>query len=502
MSKSRKVVSKEEQYWLQLTKDLFAPRGDGIKVGLKNRLHSGQIEALAPLYEDDIINLMLPCGRKFGKTDAAGFVLWHQALFHPGSACYFVAPEGSHARELIWNNNRIQKFLGKDSDKYIKTIKNQEMKIEFKNGSFIRLIGSENWAAGNGLTPHIAVYDEFKAFHPQWHIEFSPNLAAKAAPLVIIGTMPKAGDRNMDQYKQIMEYFKTDPDSAVIIKTTWDNPINHMPAQKKRIEQDIKRLEAHGDFDVVQREYYSRIVAGGSSSVFPMLDRKIHMFSHADIYNRVKRDINKLEWYCIADPGTTTCFAVLFCAINPYTKEVFIMDEIYEKNQKDTSTRTIYPKIAQKMKELNPYLDEDDWFKVYDEAGAWFANEVLVNYHTTFFKTEKRHGDKEEGISLIKDMLLHNIVSISDRCQNLLEEMEMYAKDSKGRIPKKNDHLIDCYRYFIDAVHYDFAYVQEFIKNKDPMEENRYRRFKDDENEIDMNEDWMGNFGDEFDFDI
>ena len=501
---SKKLVSKEDQYWLEVTQDLFAPRGDGIAVGLKNRLHSGQIEALKPLYEDKILNLMLPCGRKFGKTDAAGFVLWHQALMVPGSTCYFIAPEGSHARQLIWNNNRIQKFMGKDTQKYIKSIKNQEMMITLKNGSVIQLMGSENWSAGNGLTPHIAVYDEFKAFHPQWHIEFSPNLAAKAAPLVIIGTLPKAGDRNMEQYKQIMEYFKQDKESAVITKTTWDNPINNMPEQKKRIMGDIKRLESHGDFDVVQREYYSKIVAGGSSSVFPMLDRKLHMLSHTDLYNKVKKDIKKFEWFCVADPGTTTCFAVLFCAINPYTKEVFILDEIYEKNQKATSTRLIYPNMRKKMKELNPYIDEDDWFKIYDEAGAWFANEVLVNYHTTFFKTEKRHGDKEEGISLIKDMLLNNIVSISDRCTNLLEEMEMYAKDSKGKIPKKNDHLIDCYRYFISAANYTFEAVQEFIKRQDPMEEGRYRshNYKDKDREMDLDEDWMGNLGDEFDFDI
>ena len=226
------------------------------------------------------------------------------------------------------------------------------------------------------------------------------------------------------------------------------------------------------------------------------------MFPFKDVYTEVKKNIKKLEWYCVADPGTTTCFAVLFAAINPYTKKVYILDEIYEKNQKETSTRTIYPRIKAKMKELNPYLDEDDWYKVYDEAGAWFANEVLVNYHTTFFKTEKRHGDKDEGISLIKDQLLHRIVSITDKCKNLFNEMQMYAKDSKGKIPKKNDHLIDCYRYFIDAANYDFSAVQEFIRFREPMEEGRFRRPSHEDREIDLDDDWTGGFGDEFDFDI
>jgi hypothetical protein len=494
-----KVVSKDEQYWLQVTKDLFSPRGDGLLVNLENRLHEGQIEALAPLYEDNINTLMLPCGRKFGKTDAASFVLWHQALFTPGSACYFIAPEGSHGRELLWRNKRLQKFMGEDTDKYILKESQQDMTIYLKNGSFIRIMGSENWAAGNGLTPHIAVYDEFKAFHPQWHIEFSPNRAAKAAKLVIIGTLPKPGDRNIDQYNSVLEYCKKDPHSAVIFRTTWDNPINHLPEQKKVIEDEIKRLRDHKDEDIVQREYYSKIIAGGSSSIFPMLDKKIHVQDHKSIMMEVKRDIKKLEWYCVADPGTYSCFAVLFAAINPYTKKMYLLDEVYALDQNDTSTQEIYKQIALKTNELNPYEDLDEWYKVYDEAGSWFANEILSRYGISFHKTVKRHGDKEEGLSVIKDQLIHKSVIISTKCKNLYSEMIRYAKDGKGKIPKKNDHLIDCYRYLLDSCNYDFNSVMEFVKNIDPMHESRFRNYGQEEIELDT--DWTTDFGDDFDLD-
>lgn len=496
-----KVLSREEQYQLELIKDLFSPRGDGLKVGLTNRLHDGQIEALRPLYEDDVNTLMLPCGRKFGKTDAAAFVLWKQALMEPGSACYFIAPEGSHGRELLWRNNRLQTFMGKDTKKYIKSITNQDMTIHLKNGSFIRIMGSENWAAGNGLTPHIAVYDEFKAFHPQWHIEFSPNRAAKAAKLVIIGTLPKPGDRNMEQYNQVLEYCEQDKKSAVIYRTTWDNPINLLPAQKETIEQDIKRLRSHDDEDVVQREYYSKIVAGGSSSIFPMLNKETHVVSHHSLMKEIGRDLKKMEWYIVADPGTTTCFAILFACINPYTKKMYLIDEVYAKNQKETSTQEIYKKLFEISKRINPHLDLDDWYKVYDEAGAWFANEVLQQYNTTFFKTEKRKGDKEDGLSVIKDQLIHNSVVISDKCTNLYKEMITYAKDGKGKIPKKNDHLIDCYRYLIYASHYDFTCVQEYVRRKDPMTEGRHRNRRFDDYDED-NDDWTLGMCDDFDLEI
>ena len=186
------LLSEEEHLYLQIIQDLNKPFGDGTKVGLKGRLHEDQIKQLAPLYDttNTVNSLFLSCGRKYGKTELVGYVLWRHALLNPGSACYYVGPEATHARKILWDTQRIQKFMGKDTNKYMLKTQDQPMKIILKNGSFIQLVGSDNYAVANGLTPHIAVYDEFKAFNHRWHTEFAPNRAAKAAPLVIIGTKP------------------------------------------------------------------------------------------------------------------------------------------------------------------------------------------------------------------------------------------------------------------------------------------------------------------------
>lgn len=214
VSLSKKILlSKEDQRALEIITDLNKPRGDGVKVKLKNRLHPDQIEQLKPLYIDGKKDLFLSCGRKWGKTELIGYVLWKHALENPGSACYYVGPEAAHARKIIWDGYRLQRYMGNDTQKYIKSIRNQEMMIRLTNGSFIQVVGSDNYAVANGLTPSIAVYDEFKAFNPRWHVEFAPNRAAKAAPLIIIGTKPRAGNKNMDQYNEILEYMRNDPDS-------------------------------------------------------------------------------------------------------------------------------------------------------------------------------------------------------------------------------------------------------------------------------------------------
>jgi len=88
-------------------------------------------------------------------------------------------------------------------------------------------------------------------------------------------------------------------------------------------------------------------------------------------------------------------------------------------------------------------------------------NEVFDQFGVPFSPTRKRDSNKEEGISLIKDMLIKNKVYISSRCTNLFAEMEGYVKDKQGKIPKKNDHLIDCFRYALWSAGYSIRDLQE-----------------------------------------
>jgi len=69
-----------------------------------------------------------------------------------------------------------------------------------------------------------------------------------------------------------------------------------------------------------------------------------------------------------------------------------------------------------------------------------------------------------------------NLLTISDRCENLMWEIENYVRDENGRIPKKNDHLLDCFRYLLTCSRYE---INEDVA-PEPEEKRRYVTLEQD----------------------
>ena len=156
-------------------------------------------------------------------------------------------------------------------------------------------------------------------------------------------------------------------------------------------------------------------------------------------------------------------FGVLFIAFNPYTKDVYVLDEIYEKDQLNTSVNVIGPEILEKQ---HQFLIKQEWTNIYDEAATWFQTEMTDRFDVFFIPTQKSQNKKEHGLSLMKDIMLEGLLHVSDRCRYFYWECENYIKDKNGKIPKINDHLIDCFRYFLGASCYELNEKEEYIMPK------------------------------------
>lgn len=434
--------------------------------------HAGQLEVGRAIFDDRKQYIFCENGRKWGKSEMANYFCWRMALSMPNRAIYYFAPFAKQARELVWANRRMQNFI-KDKEKYIVSINDTEMRIRFKNGSFIKLDGSDNHEAYRGVTPHAAVMDEFKDFNPAFWDGFEPNLAVHKAPALFIGTPPETED---NQFCQIADQIKGDADGAYFNMPTSTNP--HI--SKDWLGKMRQRLIDRGEYDKWLREYMAQRVKGGANHIFPMFDKKM-VLNYDEQILEIKKFHKQWDFFITLDPATASTFAVLFTVVHKYNRKVIHLREVYAQSTKETSIRKVWTKVEEIINEINPYWD--DWVKTYDEAGAWAANEILDLFGLTFMPTQKSLHKKENGLSLIKDQMNYGFWFCTDKCPNLIREVENYVRDDKGKIEKKNDHLIDGMRYTNARAYYSPIEMME----RKPIELDRFE-MKEKINDIERND--------------
>jgi len=431
--------------------------------------HDGQLKIIYKFIETFGTShpIFAQCGRKFGKSETAAFIAYIHCILTPNAAVYYIAPYFKQAKEIMWAPRRIQKFApnlitGRPNE--------SELRIRTLNNGFIKLDGADNIDTARGFTPSLVIYDEYKDFKPRFHEGMEPNFLARKAQLVVLGTPPEM-DTEMgtgffalaDIAKQHGTFFQMPSSTNPYIDQRW--------LEEKRLE-----LIARGEEDVWAREYEGRFVRGGKRSIFPMFDKEKFVMPHQKLLEKFSKDQHKMQFLCVADPGTVSVFGVLFLALNPYTREVFVLDEIYESDPNKTSVDGIFPQIVSKEEEFSA-----EWDHVCDEAASWFINEVSQRHNLHFFPTTKAQNKKESGIGLIKDILLDNKLFVSERCSSFIWEVENYVKDDRGKIPKVNDHLIDSARYSLGFWNYDLNDRKERRnKEKENAENKPWYRMEDD----------------------
>lgn len=415
--------------------------------------HAGQIPIGRAIFTDNKKRILVQCGRKFGKTELTIYCLYRWALLYPNSYCYYFAPYQDQIKDLIWSNNRMPYFLPENlMKKYNIKINNSDKRVIFGNGSFIKADGADNDQKARGYSATgLCVVDEVKDVSQSFFTSFEPNLAITDAPLLMIGTPPSSDEgEKFDRWGIIKDEVSTSETGFFINRPSMTNP--HI--SEEYFKRKEKELKDKGEEWVWKKEYLAMLVRGSSKSIFPMLDNKKHVRSYDDLMSFINFSRKHWDFFASFDPGSAKCFAVVIGAVNRYSKQVFILDEIYADKLEDARVSKVVPQFIDKARQIHPILD--DWYCVYDYAATWFMNEVQDHYgeEISVHPCQKDLKNKENKLSLIKDMLLKNFLTLSTRCEKLYWEMNKYATDENGKIPKEDDHAIDALRYLLNAAHY------------------------------------------------
>lgn len=428
--------------------------------------HEGQVPIGTAIFYKGKKLVVIECGRKFGKTDILCYILYRWAMTNPNTYSYYIAPFKDQIKDLVWANGRLPMFLPEHLHrKYVLSVNNTEMRVTFKNGSFIKCDGSDNYEKGRGYSATgIVAYDEMKDHNPNFHNAFEPNLAITDAPLVVVGT-PAYEDDNI--FTRLAEQAKG---SSVGEYFNFPSHVNPFISEEylARKEQEFRD---RGEYDIFLLEYRAKRVKIGGKYIFPML-KKSMVRPYDELVSHVKKNRKDYDFYIGYDPGSTKCFAVGLFAIHRFDRHIIALDEVYVTKFGQSSVRQIVPVVLFKANEIND--NDDDWSDCYDNAAAWFASEVSFEYPDyphALFPCEKDLKNKEAKISLIKDILLADLMTFSDRVVKGYWEMDNYKVDDKGKIVKENDHWIDEFRYVLNLAGYST------IEGARPLSfEERYKR--------------------------
>jgi phage terminase large subunit len=191
---------------------------------------------------DKLKRAALCCHRRWGKDD---IMLHHNACsaFERKGNYWYMLPEYSQCRKAIWNainphsgKKRIDEAFPHEIRS--KTLEN-EMFIEFKNGSTWQLMGSDNYDSLVGAPPIGLTFSEYAISNPNSWEYLSPIMMENNGWAIFNSTA-----RGKNHFYKTMNYAKTDPSWFHQVSTVADTDV----FDDEMLLNELKRLQSiHGD---------------------------------------------------------------------------------------------------------------------------------------------------------------------------------------------------------------------------------------------------------------
>ena len=203
---------------------------------------------------------IISCWHRRAGKDSAALNHTAKAAMQRVGVYWHMLPTQKQAREVVWTNvdkqgrRMIDQAFPKELRK--RTI-DDEMMIEFKNGSFWKLRGADNFDSNVGANPAGIVFSEFSITDPRSWDYMEPILIENGGGAWFIFTPRGKNNHAFD----LFEYAKKDDEWH------WDLcPVNKT---KVMTEQAIQKLRERGvPEERIQQEYYCSFDQSNLGAVF------------------------------------------------------------------------------------------------------------------------------------------------------------------------------------------------------------------------------------------
>lgn len=148
------------------------------------------------------------------------------------------------------------------------------------------------------------------------------------------------------------------------------------------------------------------------------------------------------EWFVSLDYGITNPFAALMWRITPDC--AYIVDEYYFASSDQGRRRT----DEEHYEALEKFIGNRPVMDIVIDPSANSFKEVIWRHGR--FSAIDADNSVLDGIQVTDQMLHDGSIKISETCENMLKEMQLYRWDDKAakdQVIKENDHCCDSCRY-------------------------------------------------------
>lgn len=208
---------------------------------LKVTLHNAQMQ----IFKSDKRFKVASCGRRFGKSYLAAWVLIIKALQSEDKDVFYVAPTFQQAKDILWS---ILKDVGQN---VIKSTHENTATITLVNDRKIYLKGSDRPDTLRGVGLAYVVMDEYASMKPEvWEMILRPTLADVKGGALFIGT--PAGKNHFHKLWLEAQLPENEKDWESFQFVSTDNPFldpDEIEAAKKSMSTQAFRQEFEATFE-------------------------------------------------------------------------------------------------------------------------------------------------------------------------------------------------------------------------------------------------------------